>query len=76
MKKYKSVLKELGVDSLSIEGNQLSMMNSTNEEIICKHFRKDTGTCRSGCIKSNVQKGKDCPFDPKEQAGKCACFKN
>ena len=81
MRKYKPVIKE----NLGIEGNQLSMMNSTNmydtdgmteNDILCKNFRKETGTCKTGCIKSKVQKGHECPYEPgKDQAQKCNCFR-
>lgn len=55
---------------------------------VCKNYRQDTGTCRTGCPKAKVAKEAACPFYavgdrgnyPDNYAGaafedQCPCFK-
>jgi len=52
--------------------SDIKIVTEANADI-CKKYRRDTETCKTGCPAKKVKKGNPCPYDIGEQDD-CPCY--
>lgn len=61
-------------NSLNTREERAKTWADSHNNAVCKNFRKDTESCRTGCEKEKVTVGGNCPFEISQQP-KCYCYR-